>query len=150
MVKVSDGDTITVLDLKKSQHKIRLSGIDAPEKGQPFGTASRAHLAEQIAGKNITVEYKKRDRYRRILGKIVLGTRDLNLEQIKAGFAWHYKHYQKDQSPDDRSAYAAAEEEARKTGRGLWQDKAPTPPWTFRKETKALAKKKKKSRQGAQ
>ncbi len=81
------------------QHKIRLAGIDAPERKQAYGLASRKHLASIVAGKQVTVEYQKRDRYRRIVGKVLLDGIDACLEQVKAGFAWHYKKYQHEQGP---------------------------------------------------
>lgn len=131
VVRVADGDTITVLDSAKNQHKIRLEGIDAPERGQPFGNASREHLAALVAGKPVTIEWEKRDRYRRIVGKVRQGSTDAGLEQIRAGMAWHYKYYAREQAPEDRAAYAAAETEARSKRLGLWVEKA-TPPWEWR------------------
>jgi endonuclease YncB( thermonuclease family) len=86
-VRVSDGDTIVILDASNAQHKIRLVGIDAPEKGQAFGTKSKEHLSDSVAGKFLVVEYEKRDRYKRILGKVLLSGQDMNLEQINAGLA---------------------------------------------------------------
>lgn len=69
VVKIADGDTLTVLDVSKQQHRVRLAGIDAPERKQAFGTASRQHLADLVFGRVVTVEWYKRDRYQRILGK---------------------------------------------------------------------------------
>jgi endonuclease YncB( thermonuclease family) len=71
--------------------------------------------------------------YGRILAKVLLNDRDMNLEQVRAGFAWHYKKYQKEQTPEDRELYSKAELEAREAGRGLWRDPAPLPPWEQRK-----------------
>ena len=79
MVRVIDGDTIVVLDTGKVQHKIRLQGIDAPERRQAFGTKSKEHLSELVAGKSVKVDYSKYDRYRRVLGKIILNGKDVNL-----------------------------------------------------------------------
>ena len=76
VVKVADGDTITVLDNTNTHHRIRLQGIDAPEKGQPFGNASRKHLASLVAGKEVTVKWNKRDRYRRIVGFVFVDGHD--------------------------------------------------------------------------
>ena len=133
VVRISDGDTLVVLDSSNAQHKIRLTGIDAPERGQAFGTKSKEHLSDSIAGKFVVVEYSKRDRYQRILGKVLLSDQDMNLEQIKAGLAWHYKKYQKEQAPADRELYSEAEIEAREAKRGLWYDPHPVPPWEHRK-----------------
>jgi len=111
-------------------------GIDAPEKKQAFGSRSKEALSALIFNKQVTVEYHKKDRYGRTLGKIVVAGVDANLEQIKAGLAWHYKKYQKEQSVEDRSLYAQAEEQARGLKRGLWRDVEPVPPWDWRKQQK--------------
>lgn len=132
VVRITDGDTITVLDSAKHQHKIRLVGIDAPEKKQPFGQVSRQHLATLVFGKEVSVEVRKLDRYRRELGKVFVGDVDANLEQIKAGLAWHYKKYAREQPTEERAAYAEAEQIARDNRVGLWHDPSPVPPWEFR------------------
>src|SRR5437660_6313909 len=132
VVRVTDGDTITVLDSSNTQHRIRLEGIDAPESHQAFGTQSKKNLSEMVFGKDVTVVYQKTDQYGRLVGKILLDGKDINLEQIKAGMAWHYKEYQREQTPEDRELYAAAEDEARRTRRGLWQDPDPIEPSAFR------------------
>ena len=133
VVAVSDGDTITVLTPAKKQHKIRLLGIDAPEKEQPFGRKSKFSLSDMVYLKEVTVQTDKQDRYKRDLGKVMLGDKDINLEQIKAGMAWHYKQYQRDQTPEDRVAYADAEDAAKRRRVGLWADKKPVPPWEWRR-----------------
>ena len=79
VVNVSDGDTITVLDADKVQHKIRLTGIDAPERKQAFGNVSRESLADMVAEQQVTVEFDKQDRYDRVLGKVLVDGRDVNL-----------------------------------------------------------------------
>ncbi|MEO8787154.1 MAG: thermonuclease family protein, partial [Chitinophagaceae bacterium] len=134
VVKIADGDTLTVLDASKQQHKIRLAGIDAPEKSQAFGTVAKQNLAALVFGRMVTVEWSKRDRFHRILGKVLLNGEDINLEQIRAGLAWHYSRYAKDQLPADRELYALAEAAARSLGAGLWHDAAPVPPWDFRRK----------------
>lgn len=135
VVGVLDGDTITLLDDDHTQHKIRLVGIDSPEKKQAFGQRSKEALSDLIYDKQISVEHFKTDRYKRILGKIRVGQTDINLSMIRQGFAWHYKKYQNDQPLDDRISYNKAEEEARALKRGLWRDESPTPPWEFRHPT---------------
>jgi len=90
-------------------------------------------LAESVAGKNVTIEYNKRDRYERLVGKVLLNRQDMNLRQVQAGLAWHYKKYQSEQSLEDRQLYAVSEEEARKARLGLWQDPKPTAPWDWQK-----------------
>ena len=133
VVAVADGDTVTVLDEHKTQHRIRLQGIDAPEKAQPFGERSRQHPAQRVFGQTVEVEHQKKDRYGRIVGKILLNQQDINLEMVQVGLAWHYKQYQSEQSAQDRIDYASAEEAARQQSIGLWQDADPIPPWTFRR-----------------
>lgn len=134
VVSVADGDTVTVLDSENAQHRIRLSGIDAPESHQAFGTRSKQRLSEIVFGKDVTVLYAKTDQYGRLVGKIIIDGQDANLAQVKAGMAWHYKEYQREQTPEDRELYARAEEEARAQHRGLWQDANPIEPSQFRRE----------------
>lgn len=137
VVGVSDGDTVTVLDASQTQHKIRVSGIDAPEQRQPFGNRSRQNLAKLVFRKRVVIEWNKRDRYGRIVGKILVDGQDAGLTQVAAGFAWHYKAYASEQSAEDQSAYALAEETARKHRLGLWNDAAPLPPWDFRRSRRS-------------
>ena len=99
VVSVADGDTITVLDTSQTQHKIRLGGIDAPEKAQPYGKQSKQSLSDMVFGKTVTVDTGKTDRYGREVGKVLVDGMDANLEQLKKGLAWHYKAYQREQSP---------------------------------------------------
>ncbi len=132
VIAIADGDTITLLDSQKKQIKIRLAGIDAPEKGQPFGNKAKKNLSRLLFGKNVVVQSGKTDRYDRIVGKVIFDDRDINLEQIKNGFAWHYKDYEREQSSEDRSLYAGFESLARQFKLGLWADAMPTPPWEFR------------------
>lgn len=133
VIGVSDGDTITVLDANKEQHKIRLQGIDAPEKSQAFGQASRHYLSQLVFSKRVTIEFEKIDRYERQVGKVLVDGTDANLAQVSNGMAWHYKKYEGEQSPEDRNEYSAAEQKARSMGRGLWIEDNPVPPWEFRK-----------------
>ncbi len=127
------GEVHYVLDANYEQHKIRLAGIDAPERKQAYGLASRKHLASIVADQQVTVEYQKRDRYGRIVGKVLLDGIDVCLEQVKAGFAWHYKKYQHEQSAEDQRLYADAENKARDERLGLWRESNPIPPWEYRR-----------------
>lgn len=136
VIGVADGDTVTLLDAQKNQHKIRLQGIDAPEKAQAFGNKSKQSLHEMVHGKEVFVDVQKKDIYGRSVGKILVNQTDACLEQIKRGMAWHYKQYANEQSPEDRDVYAQAESTARAQSLGLWKDKSPTPPWEFRKQNK--------------
>ena len=134
VVRVADGDTITILDSTNSQNKVRLNKIDAPEKSQAFGEVSRKHLASMVASKNVQVEWTKKDKYGRILGDISIGTTNVNLRMVQDGLAWHYKHF------DNTPTYAKAEDEARAKKIGLWKDANPIPPWEFRKMKKERGK----------
>ena len=133
VVGVADGDTITLVDREKRQVKVRLAGIDAPEKRQPFGQKSKASLSELAYRKTVTVITGKTDRYGRVVGKLLADGHDVNLEQVRRGMAWHYKGYEREQSVVDRVAYAAAEDSARSLERGLWSMPGAQPPWDFRR-----------------
>jgi len=137
VVSVSDGDTITVLDSDKVQHRVRIAGIDAPEKNQPFGNASRKRMSELMARKEVRVEYNKHDRWGRIVGKVLVRppdcptcgiTLDAGLAQITSGMAWWYRKYAHEQSPEDQRRCEFAEQEAKAKKAGLWHDKYPQPP----------------------
>lgn len=135
VVAVSDGDTLTVL-VGQQQIKIRVSGIDAPEKKQPFGQRAKQGLSDCAFGKWVEVDWRKTDRYGRTLGKVISGGADCGLLQIEHGLAWHYKAYAKEQMPQDRIDYANAEDMARAKRIGLWSDPNPEPPWEFRHKKK--------------
>ena len=135
VVSIADGDTITVLDAEKVQHKIRLQGIDAPEKKQAFGAKSKERMSEKVGGEEVVVQWKEKDRYGRILGEVMLDKRHINLEMVQDGLAWHYTNYSKSKE------LAKAEAEARMGKKGLWVDKEPVPPWEFRKTEREKSKK---------
>lgn len=130
VVRIADGDTITVLCPSNIQTKVRLVRIDAPEKKQAFGEVSRKHLASMIAGKDVRLEWQSRDKYGRILGEVYAGTTNVNLRMVADGLAWHYRNF------DNTAEYAQAEKEARAKKIGLWKDKEPIAPWEFRKQQK--------------
>jgi endonuclease YncB( thermonuclease family) len=132
VVAVSDGDTITVLDDTKQRHVIRLMGIDAPEKAQAYGQKAKESLSDLVFKKEVSVTWFKRDRYGRTVGLVYIDDTDVCLEQIKRGLAWHYKDYEREQSVEDRSRYAIAEEQARIARIGLWLDDKPTEPSIYR------------------
>jgi endonuclease YncB( thermonuclease family) len=132
IVAVADGDTVTLLDEDNRQHKIRLDGIDAPEKSQAFGDRSKQSLSDLVHGRNVRAQCPKTDPYGREVCKILSEGVDVNLEQIRRGMAWHFKRYEREQPPLDRRAYSAAETEAQAARRGLWRDAQPMPPWDCR------------------
>ena len=113
VVRVTDGDTFVVIDSSDTQHKIRLTDIDAPERKQAFDTRSMDHLSDGVAGKFGVIDYSKRDHYKRMLGKVLLKRDDVKLEQVWSGLAWYYKKYQKEQTPEDRELYSAMEVEGK-------------------------------------
>jgi endonuclease YncB( thermonuclease family) len=113
VVGVTDGDTLTVLTAQRQQHRVRLSGIDTPERRQAFGQVSKQHLSDLAYDKTVSVVFHKRDRYQRIVGKVLVNGADAGLDQIETGMAWHFKRYEREQLPEDRVAYTRAEETAR-------------------------------------
>lgn len=136
-VGVLDGDTVTVLDGNNTQHRIRLLGIDAPEKAQAFGQESKKHLSDLIFRRTVLVQSYGLDPYGRTLGKILVIQNnqpvDANLEQVRAGLAWWYEAFRRSQSLEDQRLYRAAELSARRDRVGLWAAPSPTPPWDYRK-----------------
>ena len=132
VVGITDGDTITVLAKDNSEHKVRLMGIDAPEKTQDFGDESKKALSNYIYQREVTVDYKKLDKYQRKVGKVILDKQDICLAMIELGMAWHYKDYEKEQSKTDRDLYSQAELKAREAKIGLWQDNKAIEPSAFR------------------
>jgi endonuclease YncB( thermonuclease family) len=130
VVSVTDGDTVRVLDAANVQHKVRLDGIDAPERGQPFGTVARDRLAALVMGKAVTVHDDGRDKYGRTLGRIEVEGQNVNRQMVDDGMAWHYSRFNND------ARLAAAERAARAAKRGLWADAKPVPPWEWRATAK--------------
>lgn len=131
-ISVSDGDTVVVIDRDGTKHRIRIAGIDAPEKGQPYGEAARSHLGELLAGRTAQVEPIKRDPFGRTVANLRIDGADVGLEMVRAGLAWHFVRYAQDQTPAERDAYARAEQQAREDRAGLWRDPAPEAPWAHR------------------
>lgn len=130
IISIHDGDTLTVINDKNNKVKIRLFGIDAPETTQKYGQASRDYLRKIVKGKKLTYKIRSEDDYGRVVATLYGNNNDLNYEMIKAGYAWHYKHYNKSKK------YAKAEENARKQKLGLWKGKNPQAPWEYRRENK--------------
>ena len=131
VVGVVDGDTIDVMHNGRSE-RIRLHGIDAPEKSQAFGKKSKRAASELSFGQEVTVEEHGRDKYGRTLGEVVLpDDRSLNQEMVRSGHAWRYRKYSDDATLDH------LERSARHSNRGLWQDEDAMPPWEYRKAKRA-------------
>ena len=141
--RVSDGDTIQVVDRLGTKVKIRLYGIDAPEtekksrktglvskEGQPYGQEAFDALRGKIGCQRVRAEVMDIDRYRRAVSVVWLGERNINKEMVREGLAWAYRRYLDRPYASD---YIQAEEEARLEGRGLWRQGNPLAPWEFRK-----------------
>jgi endonuclease YncB( thermonuclease family) len=151
VIKVTDGDTVDILDANFTKHHVRLNGIDAPEKDQPFGRRAQQKLSEFVFGKEVDFDWVKTDHRDRPVGVVFVApigcstcdkTVDAGFEVVKAGLAWHYKEYQRNQTPEDRVKYAEAEDWARAAQTGLWIDPNPVPPWEWRKAKREAYKKK--------
>jgi len=132
VVRIVDGDTVVVLDQHRVEQKVRLAGIDAPERGQAFGTRAKEQLAGLVGGKPLNVRWHKEDRYRRLVGKLMLDGQDVNLQMVRSGFAWWFRKYADEQTALDQRLYEAAEKAARSDRVGLWTDPAPMAPWDWR------------------
>jgi endonuclease YncB( thermonuclease family) len=132
VVGIADGDTLTMLDADQRQHIIRLDGIDAPEKAQAFGQASKGHLSDLAIGRDAVAECHKVDRYRRSVCRVTVDDADLCLAQLRAGLAWVFTRYAHELTAQRRADYNDAESVARREQKGLWRDEAPLPPWEWR------------------
>jgi endonuclease YncB( thermonuclease family) len=133
VVGVTDGDTLTVLGIARQQFKVRLAGIDAPEKRQAFGQASKRRMSDLAFQRDVLVRWTKHDRFGRIVGVALVDGNDVGLALIESGLAWHFKRYAHEQSAHDRGTYARAEDLARAARIGLWSERDPIPPWEYRR-----------------
>jgi endonuclease YncB( thermonuclease family) len=133
VVGITDGDTLTLL-VDRQQYKIRIAGIDAPERHQAWGDKSKLNISRLSFNQTAVADCPKVDRWGRQICKVTVNAVDLGLEQIKDGMAWWYKKYAKEQTTDDRSVYENAELMAQLRRLGLWGDTNPMPPWDFRRE----------------
>lgn len=125
VVRVADGDTMTVLDSSNTQHKIRFAGIDAPEKKQAYGDASKKHLSDKVFNKDVTVEFSNRDMDGRVVGTVFLEGENINKMMVVDGYAWRYITY------DKEGVYNESEQAARNDKKGLWKDTNPLESWKF-------------------
>lgn len=126
------GDTFTLLTSDNREIKVRLHGIDCPEKNQDFWLVAKKILSDLIYGKTVHVKDMDTDRYGRTIGVVTIGYVNVNEELQKAGLAWHYKKY------DNDSQWAEIEAEARQAKRGLWVNSDAMPPWDWRKYSKGI------------
>lgn len=140
IVRVSDGDTVVLLDEDETQHRVRLDGIDCPEKKQAYGNKATQFVRDKIGNKNATVYYNKKDQYGRILGVVVTQEgENVNELLLANGLAWHYKHY------NDNPIYAQLEQKAKDQRLNIWSEKNPIEPYLFRKMQREKSKQRKES-----
>lgn len=128
VVKIIDGDTFDLLTQEKNTIRIRMNGIDCPERKQDFYKVSKNALADYIFKKEVRLITTGMDRNKRTIAIVFCNSENINLAMIRNGYAWHFKKYSSD------TAFANAEMEARRKNKGLWQMSKPVPPWEFRKK----------------
>lgn len=144
VVSVVDGDTLIVQDGQRQRYTVRLAGIDAPERLQPFGRRSQTSLSAMVFNREVEIAGNPRMLNGRLLGKVMAADpncnapgcpkiHDVNLMQVMSGMAWWYRHFANEQSPRDREEYEAAEFNAKIRRIGLWAGKNPVPPWEWRR-----------------
>jgi micrococcal nuclease len=127
VIGLSDGDTVDIL-VNNMPVRLRLDGIDAPEKGMPYNKKAKQFLASQIFGKQVTIKNLGLDKYKRTIAKIYLNNKDINLLMLEKGWAWHYKKH------NSETSYSQAELRAKAAKIGLWADPStPIAPWEVRK-----------------
>ena len=131
VVRVVDGDTIVVDHGQRE--RVRFSAIDTPERDQPWGDSATREMRRIAAGKDVRVDWYKKDRWGRLIGNVFVDGEDVGLLMVERGMAWHFKRYAHEQTAGDREAYAQAEKAARAARRGLWSDPQPIPPWDWRR-----------------
>ncbi len=136
VVSVADGDTLTILDSGRQQQKVSILGIDAPEKRQDYGQRSKTNLSSLAFGKQASPDCRAVDRWGRRDCLVTVDGRDVGLEQVRAGMAWWYRQYAKEQTPKEREGYERAEFDAKTHRQGLWADKNPIEPWNWRRGAK--------------
>lgn len=129
IVRVADGDSVSLLDGNNDQHRLRLYGIDAPERDQPHGDRARDALATMVTGRRLGVVLVETDDYGRLVGTLYAEGNNINLAMVQQGHAWWYQYFARHERPLE-----AAEKEARSARRGLWADHNPVPPWDWRRQ----------------
>jgi endonuclease YncB( thermonuclease family) len=128
VVRIADGDTVSILDKTNTQHKIRLYGIDTPERDQPYGKVAKRALAQLVDGKMVGIVVIETDRYGRTVGTLYRDGININVAMIAGGHAWWYQHYARNERK-----LAESEQQARRQRLGLWAEPNPVPPWKWRR-----------------
>lgn len=124
---VSDGDTLVVRALDGNLQRVRIDGVDCPESGQAFSQIARNFTRQLAFDRQVSVRIVTTDRNDRLVSRVVVDGKDLSVELVRAGLAWHYTDFSTDEN------LAALEQEARSAKRGLWADRNPIPPWVWRR-----------------
>ncbi len=140
VISVTAGDRLVIKETEtKKRHNLELAGIMAPVKGQPFYDSSTAALHKMVRNKTVTFDWDKvaeRCKHRPStcpkIGRLLVDNKDVNLEQVKKGMAWHDVRHMDEQTTPDRTLYSEAESEAKTHRSGLWKAKKPVPPWQFK------------------
>jgi len=133
VVHISDGDTFILENAIGERTTVRIHAIDAPELAQSFGKESREELRALIVNQQVVVRKQKKDQFNRIVGDVFLGDKNIGLDMVALGYAWHFKQYQKEQSPNDRKLFTDAETTAHNSRLGLWREDNPTAPQEYRR-----------------
>jgi endonuclease YncB( thermonuclease family) len=128
VVRITDGDTVSILDKTNTQHKVRLYGIDTPERDQPYGKSAKQALAHWVDEKDVDVVVVETDSYGRTVGTLYREGTNINAAMVSGGHAWWYRHY----APHEHYL-AAAEQKARQQGLGLWASPGAVAPWDWRR-----------------
>jgi endonuclease YncB( thermonuclease family) len=130
VIEINDGDTITIFNLNRPV-RVRLMGIDAPEKNQSFGDVAKQHLSDLIYDKFVSVEYSGLGQNGSLIGRVLINDLDVGAQMIRDGVAWYDPSYKNRLTDAEREVYIQSEQAARIEKRGLWQADHPTPPWEF-------------------
>jgi endonuclease YncB( thermonuclease family) len=128
VVRVADGDTVSLLNEHNAQYKVRLFGIDTPEQDQPYGNAAKKMLLDLVGQKSVGVVVVTTDSYGRKVGTLYLDGVNINVAMVERGYAWWYQHF----APHEIKL-AASEQHARQQRLGLWAEPNPVPPWEWRR-----------------
>lgn len=134
VTRVLDGDTLDLVSQDNQTFRIRLQGIDAPEKTQAYGPEAKEVLTLLTLNRQIHVIWNEKDIYGRLIGKVTLNKKDICLEMVAQGMAWHFVKYEQNQSDEDRQLYQQTEKRVREQRKGLWTDPNPVAPWDYRKQ----------------
>lgn len=135
--KVLDGDSVILRAADQQTHEIRLAAIDAPEYDQAYAELAKQYLTKLIHNQTVCVRWQYIDDYQRKIGTVFLGDKDINLNLISEGLAWHYKRFQTTQSPENRQRYSQYEHDARVANIGIWSQAYPIAPWNWRMQERS-------------